>query len=429
MKLKSLWYKLTASHARNETEARREHSTKVVLGFSAIMFMLTTPIMIVARLIAPGEVTIDMPIAAGSFSLVLLVCWLIAYKGRWRFSSFIPPVLLFSLAVWDTYYYGLGATNLAEYTVAILITVLLLGQKVGWIAVLFSIISGLLLEWRVAAVRAIDMFEDLVYWAALLLVFYALVGLVIRFLVNQYEHTLRNSYALMHTLEDEITKHKATERKLKDSLENNEILLRELYHRTKNNMQTISAFLDVQTAYLQDERLESVVRSVEQRIQAMALVHQKLLESNDLSRINLAEYIADLSYMILNNMDVDPNKITITFQLDEVFVLIDTAIPCGIIVTELLSNAVNHGFSENQKGNVSIFLNRNEDHEITLRISDNGVGAAADFDFQSVDSFGLTILRQLVESQLRGAFSFDSSPGRGVTCTVTFRDNLYKPRV
>lgn len=72
MKLKSLWYKLTASHAGNETEARREHSTKVVLGFSAIMFMLTTPIMIVARLIAPGEVTIDMPIAAGSFTKMRL---------------------------------------------------------------------------------------------------------------------------------------------------------------------------------------------------------------------------------------------------------------------------------------------------------------------------------------------------------------------
>lgn len=194
-------------------------------------------------------------------------------------------------------------------------------------------------------------------------------------------------------------------------------------------MQTISAFLDVQTAYLQDERLESVVRSVEQRIQAMALVHQKLFESNDLSRINLAEYLPDLSYMILNNMDVDPKRITITFQLDEVFVLIDTAIPCGIIVTELFSNSVKHGFSENQKGNVSVSLSRNKDHEITLRVGDNGVGAPEDFDFKSVDSFGLTILRQLVESQLRGAFSFDSGPGRGVTCTITFRDNLYKPRV
>jgi two-component sensor histidine kinase len=429
MKLKTLWYKLTDSHANNEREARREHSTKVVLGVSTIMFIVTTPIMAIARLIAPGEVTIDMPLAAGLFSIILVVSWLIAYKGRWRFSSFIPPVLLFSLAVWDTYYYGLGATNLAEYTIAILITVLLLGEKAGWIAVLFSITSGLFLEWRLAAARSIDIFEDLVYWAALLLVFYLLVVLLVRFLVTQYQNALRSSYKLMKTLEDEIREHKITERKLKDTLENNEILLRELYHRTKNNMQTISAFLDVQSAYLQDERLESVVNSVDQRIQAMALVHQKLFESKDLSRINLGEYITDLCYMVLNNMDVDPNRVAITFDLEEVSVLIDIAIPCGIIVTELLSNAVKHGFSNNRKGTVGVFLSRSADHEIILRVRDNGVGVGGDFDFRSVDSFGLTILRQLVESQLRGTLSFDADQGSGVACTITFRDNLYKPRV
>ena len=226
---------------------------------------------------------------------------------------------------------------------------------------------------------------------------------------------------------EDITKYKRAGEELRKALAEKETLLRELYHRTKNNMQVISALLDLQSEYMNDERLREVFVDTENRIRSMALVHQKLYEAQDLSHVNLKEYIGDLFQLLMVSYKIQPGSVSVLTEMEDVMVLIDIAIPCGLILNELISNAFKYAFPNGRTGEVTIRLGRAVDGEIQLRVADNGIGLPPGFDVRKDGRLGMQNIFILVEKQLKGQVAFETQGG--LACQVYFRDNLYQPRV
>jgi two-component sensor histidine kinase/CheY-like chemotaxis protein len=226
---------------------------------------------------------------------------------------------------------------------------------------------------------------------------------------------------------DVITERKRAEEQVKKSLAEKETLLRELYHRTKNNMAVIIALLGLQAASFEDERLQKEFVDAQNRIRSMALVHQKLYDARDLSRINLKEYISELVQLTKDSYSISPAQISVSYAMEDVFVLIDSAIPCGLIVNELISNALKHAFPAGQAGEIKVQLHRTGTGQVDLIIADNGKGVPQDFDFRLNGHLGIQNVFILVEHQLHGQVEFESH--QGVTCRIRFQDTYYEARV
>jgi len=221
----------------------------------------------------------------------------------------------------------------------------------------------------------------------------------------------------------DVTHRKQAEDKLKASLKEKELLLRELYHRTKNNMQVISSLLALQTRHFQDAKIKAVFQDTENRIRTMALVHEKLYQSESLININLEEYIQDLVKLLATSYEVSANRISVRLNTERVVVAIDFAIPCGLVLNELISNAFKHAFPGQQYGEIQIGLHKTDDDETVLYVSDNGVGLPKTFDIHKAKSLGLKTIFTIVEQQLHGEVDFSTK--NGLTCRCTFSKTLY----
>jgi two-component sensor histidine kinase len=224
----------------------------------------------------------------------------------------------------------------------------------------------------------------------------------------------------------DITDRKLMENKLKTSLKEKEILLSELYHRTKNNMQVISSMLVLQATVCNDENVKRVINNVTVKIKAMSLVHQKLFQSKDLSNIKLKEYIGEVVQVIIQIYEKN-NKVTVEEKIDDISVLIDIATPLGLIISELVSNSFKHAFSKDKNGIIKINIFKDSKNNIEIRYSDNGGGLTDNFDFESTKCLGLKIIKDLVRYQLQG--NIDYINDGGFVCIIRFLDNLYKQRV
>ncbi len=235
----------------------------------------------------------------------------------------------------------------------------------------------------------------------------------------------KDFYCIFHILD--ITGRKQGEDRLKLALKEKETLLQELYHRTKNNMQVICSLLRLQSTYMEDAEVKNVFRDMESRIYSMALVHRKLYESQNLSSINLSEYIRELADLLIQSYQFGPTSVSLSLDLEDVFVLIDTAVPCGLILNELISNAIRHAFPKGKPGNIQIRLRRLPDGSIELMVADDGVGVPKDFDFRSSGKLGLQSIFAIGEYQLRAKVDFHTD--KGVGCSLCFRDTFYQPRV
>lgn len=225
----------------------------------------------------------------------------------------------------------------------------------------------------------------------------------------------------------DITTRKIGEEALKKSLIEKETLLRELYHRTKNNMQVISSLLQLQSGSVTDEGLLRILTETSSRIKTMALVHQKLYQSNDLSYIDLREYTTDLVFLLFKLFTVKPDKIKIDFDLTELKILIDYAVPIGLVINEIVSNVFKYAFPGDIKGKFSIKMFRDEKNSIEMIFEDNGVGLPVDLDHKNPGTLGLQLIHSLVEDQLGGSIEIVNS--NGVKISILFADDLYEKRV
>ncbi len=227
-------------------------------------------------------------------------------------------------------------------------------------------------------------------------------------------------------ISQDITDSKIAEGGIKKSLEEKELLLRELYHRTKNNMQVISSMLSIQSQYTNNVDVKETLEDMKSRIMGMALVHEKLYQAKDLSWIDLKDYIIDLVELLKGSLLSKSSNLEIITNLENTRTNIDTAIPCGIIINELFTNAIKHGFSDNSKGVIKISLTNNGD-EICVSVLDNGVGIPTGFDFKNHDSYGLNSIIMLSEHQLGGSITLNTE--NDTEFILKFKEPLNSERV
>jgi len=214
-----------------------------------------------------------------------------------------------------------------------------------------------------------------------------------------------------------VTDRKRSE-KIKQSLLEKEILLQETHHRVKNNMQIISSLLNLQSTYIKDRTCTKILKDSQNRIRAMALVHEKLYSSDNLANINFNEYVTALTQNLFHSYGVNTGRIKLKLETEKIPFDIDTAIPCGLIINELVSNAIKHAFPDGKEGEIVITL-RSRDESIDLIISDNGIGIPDIIDFRTTESLGLHLVTILVEDQLEGGIVLDRTTG--TVFQITFK--------
>lgn len=213
-----------------------------------------------------------------------------------------------------------------------------------------------------------------------------------------------------------------TERKHEEEARQKSLLLKEIHHRVKNNLQVISGLLYLQARRTRDQKLVEVLNESSNRVKSVALIHQRLQQSKDTVSVELGEYIRDLTTVLLHSRGRDSAVVKLSLDLEKNVVIgIDSAVPCGLIVNELVSNSLKHGFPDNRGGKISISLHSDDADTITLVISDNGVGLPEGLDIHKADSLGLQLAMSLI-SQLGASLEASSGEG-GTEFIIRFRDS------
>lgn len=219
----------------------------------------------------------------------------------------------------------------------------------------------------------------------------------------------------------DITERKRAEEQISRSLSEKEILLREIYHRTKNNMSVIISLLRLQSNAIGDARLKEAFMVSIDRILSMSMVHDKLYMTSDLAHIDLRDYIRDLTKRLLNSYSLPGNRPSLVLEMDGLHVMLDTAINCGLIVNELVSNSIKYAFPEGRAGEIKIQLNRGDEGRICLTVSDNGVGMPPGFDLKRDGQLGLRLISSLAHGKLRTRPEFGTD--RGFSCRLIFTES------
>ena len=207
--------------------------------------------------------------------------------------------------------------------------------------------------------------------------------------------------------------------KIEKSLREKEVLLKEIHHRVKNNMQVISSLLRLQSRHVKDKEALELFNESRNRIYSMALIHESLYQAKDLTRIDFAGYVRRLTRDLFRTYSVGPNEIKLKMEIKDVFLNVNTGIPCGLIINELVTNSLKHAFPDGKNGEIQVGLYKRKKGEFTLNVRDNGTGFPEDFDFQNTESLGMQIVISLVE-QLDGTIELDK--GEGTSFTIGFRE-------
>lgn len=214
----------------------------------------------------------------------------------------------------------------------------------------------------------------------------------------------------------EIAERTRVEEQIQSSLAEKEVLLKEIHHRVKNNLQVISSLINLQSDYVSDPKALAVFQESQNRIRSMALIHEKLYRSQNLAYIDLAEYMHDLCVYLFRSYSAAEQGITLNIQIENVYLDINTAVPCGFMLNELVSNALKHAFPNKRQGNVFVSACRLPSQQLQLQIQDDGVGFPAHIDFRNTTSLGLQLVSTLV-NQLEGTLTLVRMP---TTFTVVF---------
>ncbi|PKL57724.1 MAG: histidine kinase, partial [Methanomicrobiales archaeon HGW-Methanomicrobiales-5] len=197
----------------------------------------------------------------------------------------------------------------------------------------------------------------------------------------------------------------AAEKDLRESREQNEVLLREIQHRVKNNLRTVYSLLDLQSKYIRDEKVLKALHESQNRIRAMALVHEILYQSPGITNIDLNAYVNTLGKNLFEFYGTNEKEISLQTDIPEIFLNVNSAIPVGLIINELMSNTLKHAFPGKNKGGISIKV-RKKGNTLSIIFLDNGVGIPKDLNWRDTKSLGLRMVFSLVE-QMKGTIGLD----------------------
>jgi PAS domain S-box-containing protein len=224
----------------------------------------------------------------------------------------------------------------------------------------------------------------------------------------------------------DITERKKAEDRLQASLGEKEVLLREIHHRVKNNMQVISSLLSLQSRHVQDPAVLEAFKESQRRIRSMALIHERLYQSSDFSRIEFSHYLRNLATHLFHSYQVNSDRIRLSLDAEEVFLNINTAIPCGLIVNELISNSLKHAFPEGRAGKLGVSLQRVAGDGYVIQVCDDGIGFPAGLDFRQTESLGMQIVSTLA-NQIEA--SVELKRDGGTSFTIRFQEVSSKQRI
>ncbi|HEX6896692.1 MAG TPA: histidine kinase dimerization/phosphoacceptor domain -containing protein [Bryobacteraceae bacterium] len=216
----------------------------------------------------------------------------------------------------------------------------------------------------------------------------------------------------------DVTGRVAAEELIRNSLREKEALLKEIHHRVKNNLQVVSSLLGLQSRAVGDESTRRMFHESQNRIHSMALLHESLYQSNNLSRIDFPEYIRQLAAHLFHSYGVPADRIHLRTDLDRLYLNLDAAVPCGLIINELISNSLKYAFPDGRKGEVRVELHEQSDHTARLVVADNGIGLRSDIDWETARSLGLRLVRTLAD-QLGAKLEVQSREGTKVQLTFS----------
>jgi two-component system, sensor histidine kinase PdtaS len=223
----------------------------------------------------------------------------------------------------------------------------------------------------------------------------------------------------------DITRRKNTENVIKSSLNEKSILLQEIHHRVKNNMQIISSLLNLQTKYVSDEKAIDVLKESQNRVRSMAMIHEKLYLSKDLSHINFGDYIQSLVTNLFYSYNIEKTQIKPKLEVTDLNLNMDTAVPCGLIISELVSNSLKYAFPNGMNGEIFVSL-KFVDNKYEMIIRDNGVGMSDEIDFNNLETLGLLLVNSLTE-QIDGEMTINRI--EGTEFMIRFDEIKYKNRM
>jgi len=190
-------------------------------------------------------------------------------------------------------------------------------------------------------------------------------------------------------------------KELEKSLMERDVLLKEIHHRVKNNMQVITSLLSLQASYIADEKTKALFRYSQYRIASMAIVHEMLYRSKDLGQIKYADYLKRLVDQLVVSMKGSTNNIKLLMEIPEIFLNIDTAIPLGLLINEIITNSLKYGFKGTDRGEIYIRIEDHQHGNFTMFIGDNGVGFPENISFRESGSLGILLMHNLA-LQLQG---------------------------
>ena len=231
----------------------------------------------------------------------------------------------------------------------------------------------------------------------------------------------------MRAIVTDITKRKQAEDQIKSSLSEKEVLLREIHHRVKNNMQVITTLLMFQSDKIKDKRYADMFKESQDRIRSMALVHEKLYQAQSFAQIDFKEYVNSLVNSLFRSYGAKPDIIALQIDVEDVSLELESAIPCGLIINELVSNALKYAFPEEREGEIRIVLYSINTGELVLEVSDNGIGMPEELDIRNTESIGLHLVTILSEDQLEGRIELNKIDGTNFR--IRFKKHAYKERI
>ena len=218
---------------------------------------------------------------------------------------------------------------------------------------------------------------------------------------------------------------KRSDDKIRNSLKDKEILLQEIHHRVKNNMQIISSLLNLQSSFIKDPEAIDVFRESQNRVKSMALLHENLYQSRDMDRVDFKQYVKKLTDNLLITYSASAGHIHREIRVEDVKLNIETAIPCGLIINELLTNSLKYAFPNGEKGTLFLKIYAKDDKYVLL-LGDDGVGLPENFDPESTQTLGLRLVHNLV-NQIDGHLKI--IPGEGTCFEIMFQELQYKKRI
>ena len=241
--------------------------------------------------------------------------------------------------------------------------------------------------------------------------------------VTTIEKNAKTSFILIIAID--ITESKQFEIKLTNSIREKEVLLQEIHHRVKNNMQIISSLLNIQTRYVDDAESVNVLKESQNRVKSMAMIHEKLYNSRSFNKIYFVDYIESLVWDLFYSYSIKKGTIKPVLDIDDIKLNIETSVPCGLIITELVSNCLKYAFPDGRQGELKVSLKIKDDY-YQLNISDNGIGFPENIDFKNTESLGLQLVNSLTD-QIDGEIELDNT--NGTEFKIKFQELVYKDRI